>query len=59
MGLHALFPVMIVAGVLLVLAALSLFTVNETQYAIRTEFGAIVGTHYRAGAALQVALGQW
>lgn len=36
-----------------VLAALGafmcLFTVNETEFAIRTEFGAIVGTHYSPG----------
>jgi modulator of FtsH protease HflC len=43
------FPIMIVAGVLLLAAATSLFTVNEAQLAIRTEFGAIVGTHYPPG----------
>jgi modulator of FtsH protease HflC len=44
-----LFPVFIAAGVLLVLAAFSLFSVNETDYAIRTEFSAIVGMHYSPG----------
>ena len=34
---------------LLILIGLSMFTVSETQYAIRKEFGAIVGTHYRPG----------
>src|SRR5206468_12257918 len=41
-----LFPPLIGAGVLLVLAALSLFSVNETEFAIRTEFGKIVGIDY-------------
>ncbi len=44
-----LFPVFIVAGLLLVLASFSLFSVNETESAIRTEFGAIVGTRYTPG----------
>src|SRR6476646_1900658 len=43
------FPVIIVVGVLLFLAATSLFTVNEAELAIRTEFGAIVGSHYEPG----------
>jgi modulator of FtsH protease HflC len=43
------FPIMIVVGLLLLAAATSLFTVNEAQLAIRTEFGAIVGTHYAPG----------
>ena len=37
------FPVIIVIGVLLFIAATSLFTVGEAELAIRTEFGAIVG----------------
>ena len=41
----------------LLLAATSLFTVTEAQLAIRTEFGAIVGTRLLAGPALQVAVG--
>jgi membrane protease subunit HflC len=44
-----LFPAFIVAGLLLVLASFSLFSVNETESAIRTEFGAIVGTRYNPG----------
>lgn len=44
-----LFPVLLAAVVAVVLAALSLFTVSETEFAIRTEFGAIVGTRYAPG----------
>ena len=44
-----LFPVLLAAVVAVVLAALSLFTVSETEFAIRTEFGAIVGTQYAPG----------
>jgi membrane protease subunit HflC len=43
------FPIVVLAGVLLILTLTSLFTVNETQLAIRTQFGAIVGTDYRPG----------
>src|SRR5262249_44719589 len=43
------FPVIIVIGVLLFLAATSLFTVNEAELAIRTEFGAIVDSKYQPG----------
>lgn len=43
------FPVIIALGVLLFIAATSLFTVNEAELAIRTEFGAIVGLNYPAG----------
>ena len=43
------FPIIIVVGLLLLLAATSLFTVSEAELAIRTEFGAIVGTHYVPG----------
>src|SRR5205823_2905359 len=45
--------VLIDAGVLVVLAVLSLFSVNETEFAIRTEFGAIVGIHYAPGLHLK------
>ncbi len=48
-----LFPLFIVALVLAVLASFSLFTVNETEFAIRTEFGAIVGTDYAPGLHLK------
>jgi len=44
-----LLPLLIGAGVLLVLAALSLFSVSETEFAIRTEFGKIVGIDYTPG----------
>ena len=43
------FPIIIVIGVLLLLAATSLFTVNEAQVAIRTEFGAILESNYAPG----------
>jgi modulator of FtsH protease HflC len=43
------FPIIIVVGLLLLLAATSLFTVTEAQLAIRTEFGAIVGSNYEPG----------
>jgi modulator of FtsH protease HflC len=43
------FPFIIVIGLLLLVAATSLFTVSESELAIRTEFGAIVGTHYEPG----------
>ncbi len=48
-----LFPLFIGAGVLLVLAALSLFSVSETEFAIRTEFGKIVGIDYTPGLHLK------
>src|SRR4029077_265625 len=44
-----LFPVLFAAAVLVVLTSLSLFTVNETGFAIRTEVGAIVGMQYAPG----------
>ena len=44
-----LFPVVLALVVVLVLAGLSLFTVSETQLAIRTEFGAIIGTYRDPG----------
>ncbi len=43
------FPVLIAVGLLLLIAATSLFTVNQAEMAIRTEFGAIVDTHYAPG----------
>jgi modulator of FtsH protease HflC len=43
------FPVIIALGVLLFIAATSLFTVSEAELAIRTEFGAIVGLNYAPG----------
>ena len=43
------FPIIIAVGVLLLVAATSLFTVSEQQLAIRTEFGAIVTSQYSPG----------
>jgi len=44
-----LVPLAAVLAVLFALGLLSLFTVNETEFAIRKEFGAIVGTDYAPG----------
>jgi membrane protease subunit HflC len=43
------FPIIIVIGLLLLLTGTSLFTVSEAELVIRTEFGAIIGTHYEPG----------
>jgi modulator of FtsH protease HflC len=43
------FPILIAIGVLLILAATSLFSVGESELAIRTEFGAIVGVIDKPG----------
>jgi modulator of FtsH protease HflC len=43
------FTVIIILGALILVAATSLFTVNEAEMALRTEFGAIVGTDYKPG----------
>ena len=43
------FPVIIVLGLLVLLAATSLFTVNQAEVALRTEFGAIVQSDYEPG----------
>jgi len=48
-----LFPLFIAAGVLLIFAAFSLFSVNETEYAIRSRFGAIIDTRYAPGLHLK------
>jgi modulator of FtsH protease HflC len=48
-----LFPLVVVVGLVLACAAFSLFTVSETEFAIRTEFGAIVGIHYTPGLHLK------
>ena len=48
-----LFPVFIAAGVLLIFAAFSLFSVGETEYAIRSRFGAIIDNRYHAGLHLK------
>jgi modulator of FtsH protease HflC len=44
-----LLPVLIAAAVVLALASLSLFTVSETELAICTEFGKVVGIRYAPG----------
>jgi modulator of FtsH protease HflC len=44
-----LLPVLLVLVLLAALAGLSLFTVNETELALTTEFGAVTGTHYAPG----------
>jgi modulator of FtsH protease HflC len=43
------FPIIVVVGVLVLIAATSLFTVSEAEVAIRTEFGAIVSMSYEPG----------
>lgn len=48
MGSRA-FPYLIAAAAVVVLAMMSLFTVSETELAIRTQFSAIVGTDYKPG----------
>ncbi len=42
-------PVVIVAAVVVLVALTSLFTVSETEYAIRTEFGSIANASYGPG----------
>jgi membrane protease subunit HflC len=46
---NRLFPTLIVVGLLLLIAATSLFTVSEAELAIRTQFGAIVTSQYSPG----------
>jgi membrane protease subunit HflC len=48
-----LFPLFLALGVLLIVVALSLFSVSETEFAIRTEFGKIVGIDYQPGLHLK------
>jgi membrane protease subunit HflC len=43
------FPIIIAFGLAILLTATSLFTVSEAELAIRTEFGAIVGSNYAPG----------
>jgi membrane protease subunit HflC len=42
-------PLYLVLAAILITAGLSMFTVSVTEFAIRKEFGAIVGTHYTPG----------
>jgi modulator of FtsH protease HflC len=48
-----LFPWFFVVAGLLIFVAFSLFTVSETEFAIRTRFGAIIDTRYRPGLHLK------
>lgn len=43
------FPFLVAAGIILLVCVTSLFTVKESQLAIRTEFGKIVGSQYTPG----------
>ncbi|MFI4880233.1 MAG: protease modulator HflC [Steroidobacterales bacterium] len=43
------FPLLAAAGLALLVCALGLFTVSESQVAIRTEFGKIIGINYAPG----------
>ncbi|MBV8973714.1 MAG: protease modulator HflC [Sinobacteraceae bacterium] len=48
-----LFPWFVVVAALLIFVAFSLFSVNETEFAIRTRFGEIIDTRYRPGLHLK------
>ena len=48
-----LFPWYFVVAGLLLFVAFSLFTVSETEYAIRSRFGAIIDTRYKPGLHLK------
>ncbi len=48
-----LFPWFFVVAALLIFVAFSLFSVNETEYAIRTRFGEIIDTRYKPGLHLK------
>ena len=48
-----LFPLFFVVAGLLIFAAFSLFSVSETEFAIRTRFGAIIDTRYAPGLHLK------
>jgi membrane protease subunit HflC len=48
-----LFPWFFVVAGLLLFVAFSLFSVSETEYAIRTRFGAIIDTRYKPGLHLK------
>jgi modulator of FtsH protease HflC len=48
-----LFPWFFVVAGLLLFVAFSLFSVNETEFAIRTRFGAIIDTRYQPGIHLK------
>jgi modulator of FtsH protease HflC len=42
-------PLYLVLGAILIAAGLSMFTVSVTEFAIRKEFGRIIGAHYAPG----------
>ena len=48
-----LFPWFFVVGFLLLFVAFSFFSVNETEFAIRTRFGEIIDTRYTPGLHLK------
>jgi membrane protease subunit HflC len=48
-----LFPWFFVVAALLLFVAFSLFSVNETEFAIRTRFGEIIDTRYKPGLHLK------
>jgi modulator of FtsH protease HflC len=48
-----LFPWFFVVAALLIFVAFSLFSVNETEFAIRTRFGEIIDTRYKPGLHLK------
>ena len=48
-----LFPWFFVVGFLLLFVAFSFFSVNETEFAIRTRFGEIIDTRYKPGLHLK------
>lgn len=50
------FPVLILGGFVLIAALLSLFTVRETELAIRQQFGEIVATDYAPGLHWKIPL---
>jgi len=52
----ALKPIAIVVGLLALLASQTLFQVRETEVAIRTKFGEIVGSSYGPGLHMKVPL---
>jgi membrane protease subunit HflC len=43
------FPILLILGVLLVVGSMAVFTVQESQLALRTQFGAIVSSSYPPG----------
>jgi len=51
-----LLPALMVVLAAIVLISMCVFTVSETQLAIRTQFGEIVGTDYKPGLHLQLPI---